>query len=147
MSKDNVLGLPPISSESYFGFNTQEVNSDSRALSKGEIRETNQDAVRRRMAIDINANNNEHAIQRVSQMDQKAFVSFYKCAQFIVEMNEEARGTPYEKYCTPFCERLIQESAHHTLGLLNVSAARIAFEVNRPPEPEEPKGFWGLFLK
>ena len=146
MSNNNLLGLPPINSDNIFGFKTPEANSESHALSRGEIRETNQDAIRRRMAIDINAGNNEHAIQRVTQMDQKAFVAFFKSTQFIVEMNLEAQGTPYQKYCDAFSDRLIKECAHHTIGLLNVSASRIAYEVNRPPEPEEHKGLWGILF-
>ena len=147
MSNNNILGLPPINSDNIFGLNPIGSNPESQALPKGEIRETNQDSIRRRVAVDITATNNEHAIQRVTKMDQNAFVSFFKSTQFIVEMNLESQGTPYQKYCDAFSDRLIKVSAHHTFGLLEVGAARIAFEVNRLPLPDDsPKGLWGLLF-
>ena len=148
MSNNNILGLPPINSDFSFGINPIGSNPESQSLPKGEIRETNQDSIRRRVAVDIIATNNEHAIQRVTKMDQNAFVAFFKSTQFIVEMNLESQGTPYQKYCDAFSDRLIKVSAHHTLGLLEASAARIAYEVNRPPLPDDsPKGLWRLLFR
>ena len=147
MSNNNILGLPPINSNYGFGMNQNELNPESKALSKSEIKETNQDSIRRRVAMDIIATNSDQAIQRVTIMDQNAFVAFYKSTQFIVEMNMESQGTPYQKYCDAFSDRLIKESAHHTLGLLAAGAARIAYEVNRPPLLDDtPKGFWGILF-
>jgi len=147
MSNNNILGLPPINNSFNFGEDPNGLNLENQALSKNEIRETNQDAIRRRVALDIIASNNEQAIQRVARMDKSAFVVFFNNTQFIVEMNAEAQGTPYQKYCDAFCDRLIKVSAHHTFGLLEASAARIAYEVNRPPIPDEsPKGILGFIF-
>ena len=90
MSNNNILGLPPINSNYGFGMNQNELNPESKALSKSEIKETNQDSIRRRVAMDIIATNSDQAIQRVTIMDQNAFVAFYKSTQFIVEMNMES---------------------------------------------------------
>jgi hypothetical protein len=147
MSNNNILGLPPINSGFSFGINPVGSNPESQTLPKGEIKENNQDSIRRRVAVDIIATNNEHAIQRVTKMDQNAFVAFYSSTQFIVEMNMESQGTPYQKYCDAFSDRLIKVSAHHTFGLLDTGAMRIAYEVNRPPLlDDKPKGLLGTLF-
>ena len=147
MGNNNILGLPPINANFGSGFNTVGSNPESQALSKSEIKETNQDSIRRRLAVDIIAANNEHAIQRFNKMDQNAYVAYFKSTQFIIEMSAEAQGTPYQKYTDAFADRLVKVSAHCTFGLLEVGAQRMAFEVNRPPLPDDsPKGFLGFLL-
>ena len=90
----------------------------------------------------------EKAINLILSMDQKAYASFFKSTQVIVEMMMESKGKPYEKYCFAFGERMIQVTAHHTSGLSEAAATRIAYEVNRLPQPEdEPKGFWSTLFR
>jgi hypothetical protein len=143
MSNENILGLPPIGPGYGFGANSVGLIPEGKSLPRGEIQEINQDSIRRRVAIDTLAVNNEKAVDLILKLDQKAYAAFYKSTQNIVEMMMEAQGKPYEKYCMAFGERIIQVTAHHTSGLSEAAAARIAYEVNRPSESEEePKGFW-----
>jgi len=146
MSNNNILGLPPINSNFHYGSSGTELNTESTALTKSEIRETNQDAVRRRVAIDILGTNNEQAARRVILMEQNTFVNLFHSTQFIIEMNMEAQGTLYQKYCDAISDRMIKTISHHTFALLEAGAARIAYEVNRPPQPETQKGFLDKLL-
>jgi len=58
MSNNNFLGLPPINPDYSFGLNPFGSNPENLALPKGEIRETNQDSIKRRVAVDIIATDN-----------------------------------------------------------------------------------------
>jgi hypothetical protein len=148
MSNNNPLGLPPINSNINFGTNPDGINLENQLLPRSEIKETNQDSIRRRVFIEINASNIEIANKRLCQMDQTLFIDFYKNSQFIVEMNLEAQGTPYQKYTDAFSDRLVKVMAHHTFGLLEAGALRIAYEVNRPiPLEDQPKGLMGLLFR
>lgn len=148
MSNDNILGLPPIGPGYGFGANFSVINPEGRALPKGEIREINQDSIRRRVAIDILAKNNEDGIKLVLRLDQNGFVSYCKSARFITETMVESQGKPYEKYCKAFGERMLQVAAHHTNAFVEAGAARIAYEINRPPQMEDaPKGFLGTLFR
>ena len=139
MTNQNILGLPPLNSDSRFGFDPLQSNPENR-LRRGEIKEINQDSIKRWVVIDAVAGNSEHAIRRAVEMDQKAFAYYYAGAQAIVEMNEEAQGKPYQKICDAMSLRIMQTMARHTLGYLDSGALRIAYEVNRIPQPEDPKG-------
>ena len=141
MRNNSILGLPPINASFGFGLNGTELSSESTALTRSEIRETNQEAVRRRVAIDVLGTNNEQAARRVILMEQNTFVSLFQSTQFIIEMNMEAQGTLYQKYCDAIADRMIKTIAHHTFALLEAGAARIAYEVNRPPQLEMQKSF------
>ena len=142
MSKENILGLPPLKSN--FGIENDPLlpDSNNKLVPKADIREINTDSIRRRVIIDAEAGYGEYAIRRMAEMNQKAFASFYNCTQAISDMNQEAQGKPYQKYCDAMSERLIQTSARHTLGYLETSAESIAYEVHRPPQLDgEPKGW------
>jgi len=148
MSNNNILGLPPIGPGYGFGANSFGLIPEGHTLPKGEIREINQDSIRRRVAIETLALNNEKALNLILGMDQKAYASFFKSTKIIVEMMMEAQGKPYEKYCMAFGERIIQVTAHHTSGLSEAAAARIAYEVNRPSQSkDEPRGFWSKLIR
>ena len=140
-NNNNILGLPPINPGYGFGLTPYEGNAEGQALPKNEIKEINQDSIRRRVAIETVASNNEKGIKLILKMDQDSFAFFYNSTQFVIEMNEESHGTAYQKYCDAFSDRLIKVMAHHTFGLLEAGAARIAYEINRPPQlDEETKG-------
>lgn len=141
MSNSNILGLPPLNPDSGFGFDSLQTNPDNHPRSRGEIKEINQDALKRRVVIDAVAGNSEYAIRRAVDMDQKAFAYYFAGAQAIVEMNEEAQGKPYQKICEAMSMRMVQVMARHTLGYLDAGALRIAYEVNRLPQPDEPKSW------
>lgn len=149
MSNNNILGLPPIGPDYGFGFNFASLNQEGQLLPKTEIKEINRDSIRRRVAVDTLASNNEKGLYLILRSDQNGFVAYSKCAQFITEMMMESQGQPHEKYCTAFGERMLKVAAHHTNAILEAGAARIAYEINRPPEPaDEEKGLWGrLFGK
>lgn len=146
MNNNNILDLPPINANFGYGWNSTDLHTESAALTKSEIRETNQDSVRRRLAIDILGTNNEQAARRVILMEQNTFVNLFQGTQFIFEMNMEAHGTPYQKYCDAITDRMIKTMSHHTFALLEAGAARIAYEVNRPPQLEMQKGFLDKLL-
>ena len=145
MKDNNILGLPPINSDYGLGINQYGMNAERQALPKGEIKEINQDSIRRRVAIDILASNNDKGLNLILNQDQKGFMAYAKSAYFIAQVMEESQGKPHEEYCKAFGERMLQVTAHHTNALLEAGAARIAYEINRPSEvEEEPKGFWNL---
>lgn len=147
MSNKDILGLPPINPNYYLGLNPAAGNAEGHALPKGEIREINKDSIRRRVAIDTLASNNEKGLNLILSMDQKAFVSYIKNAQYITQIMVESEGKPHEEYCKAFGERMLQVSAHHTNALIEAGAARIAYEINRPPSPDEgPKGIIKFLL-
>lgn len=148
MSNKDILGLPPINPNNYLGLNPASNITEGQALPKGEIREINQDSIRRRVAIDTLASNNEKGLNLILSMDQKAFVAYIRNAQYISQIMVESEGKPHEEYCKAFGERMLQVSAHHTNALIEAGAARIAFEINRPPQLEnDSPGLLGFLFR
>lgn len=48
--------------------------------------------------MDVAIGKSEYVIQRITKMNQNAFVTFFRTTQFILEMNEESQGNLYKTY-------------------------------------------------
>lgn len=96
-------------------------------------------------AIDDKA---QYGLEQMNEMKWFAATDVWYTLQQIEAVRQEAQGTGCQAAMDEFCKYLTTLSARHTLGVVEVSAGKIAEVVGEsvvppaPPSPEPRKGFF-----
>lgn len=87
-------------------------------------------------------------MEEMNELKSFAATDVWFTFQQIDQVRSEAQGTSCQQAMEEFCKYLTTLSARHTLGVVEVSASRIAEVVGEsvlpppPPPPEPKKGFF-----
>ena len=144
MNKKNesVLGLVPLKSPPALSMNGAQTFLDgNRALTKREVIII-ENLHEQNLVIDAISSKTTFGVQKMDEIKVYAASEFLETVAYIDGIRQEARGTDYQPAVAEFSTYLIQLSARHILGAIEVSAAAIGTEISTslypPPEPPEP---------
>ena len=146
-SDDNILNLPPLISDSGFGFDLTPIYSSESPKSIEDLHAIQDKSMQQKLVIDSIANKTRYGMRRLLQTDQFAAMVFDENTHSIMKINEDAQGSSYEAYFSAFNDRLVKTSARHIFGLIEVAATGIAQEVMRSPKPIPQRSFLKRLLK
>ena len=136
---ENVLGLPQLPPP------TSLINNSSLALFEGASaltpRETSikENLHEQELIIDAIGVKTKFGIETMNGVKWQAAGDVLVTLQHVDENKQEAQGTGYQGAFDEFCLHLSTLACRHTLGAVEVSAGKIAEEINRSlyPPPEK----------
>jgi len=144
--EQSILGLPALPPMTTFAGNELATYTSDRTLAPRE-RAIWAEAYEDKVIITAIDNKSQYGLEKMNEMKWFAASDTFFTFQQIEEVRQEAQGTGCQAAMDEFCKYLTTLSARHTLGVVEVSANRIAEVVSEsvvPPLPApapEKKGF------
>ncbi len=135
----DVLGLSIVAAAPKPG--TELVPFGGRKLTREERRITDE-LHKQVLVLEGTAQKTAFSQAKITEIHMHGAVMFEETVAFIASVKEESRGTDYQTYVDQFSRRQIESLARHLLGVTEVGAMAISYEVNRSlyPPPEQ-RGF------
>lgn len=148
-----ILGLPPLPpAATSFASTDLAAYTPNRSIAPRE-RAIWEEAHEDKVIITAIDNKGQYGLEKMNEMKWFAVNDTFFTMQQIEEVRLEAQGTGCQGAMDEFCRYMTALSARHTLGVVEVSAGKIAEVIAEPvlppappPAPPERKGFWARVL-
>ena len=133
--KKTLLELSPMTMDADFSPSNSQITLSNGNLLAGETRLIGNEAQKQKTAIDAITDKTLYGMDRIAQIDRHASTVFEETAQAITATKQAAQGQLHEPYIDEFIHRLLQMSARHMFGVVEIGASGVAEEVHRSPYP------------
>lgn len=145
--EQSVLELPPMAPTFAFSDTSLLSTQSSNAITPYE-RKIWENLREDKVIITAFDDKSRFGMEKMNEMKGLAVNDFSFTARQIEEARFEAQGTAYQAAMDEFCKYMTNLSARHTLGIVEMSASRIAEVVGESvlPPPEPRKGFFARLL-
>jgi hypothetical protein len=139
---DNVLALPPLTSDFGTTANTSLVPWDSRRPLTKAGKRLVEEAHKQRLVIDIITTKARFGASMIGKIHEHGGITFNEATSCLMEIKDQpGRNPQHQAYIDQFTEHQVQLLARQLLAVIDVSATGIGVEVHRDPHPpERPAG-------
>ena len=135
----SLLELSPISVDAGLASSNNQNALDEINIFSSNSRLIGNEAQKQKSAIDALTKKALYGMDRIAEIDRQAGDVFEETARRIMTTKREVQGQDHQKHIEEFSHRLVQMSARHMLGVVEIGATGIALEVHRSPYPPEPE--------
>ena len=131
----NLLDLPPIEEEDIIGFHNSPMVLPDDEKTRKEVVQIGEDNIMFHAQVDSHSSRANMSMNATGKTYQYAAKSNKENTSILTMMIEETKDLPCGPYVEEFNKYLIKLATRNTIGYINISSAKIAQELTKPPLP------------